>query len=59
MLPPHALVRERLDALGLHDIREADIRPLDCANRVEELQRVGRAAAADLVDLRHFSGFLD
>jgi len=53
-----ALTRDGLDDLGLSDIREEHIRPLDCVDRIEELQRVGRAAAARLVDVAHFEGFL-
>lgn len=53
-----ALSREALDALGLTDIREQDVRPLDCVDRIEELQRVGRAAGARQVDIAHFAGFL-
>ena len=53
-----ALAREALDALGLADIREEDVRPLDCVDRIEELQRVGRAVAERQVDVAHFAGFL-
>jgi hypothetical protein len=53
-----ALTRAGLDGLGLTKIREDHVRPLDCVERVEELQCVGRAAAARLVDVAHFEGFL-
>lgn len=53
-----ALAREALDALGLADIREEHVRPLDCVDRIEELQRVGRAVAERQVDIAHFAGFL-
>ncbi len=51
------LSRKGLDALGLFDVDERDIQPLDRVDKLDQLQLVGTAAAERYVDIRHFDGF--
>jgi hypothetical protein len=51
------LSNAELASLGLPDIAEGDVQPLDRVDKLDELQRVGGAAAARLVDRSHFDGF--
>jgi hypothetical protein len=52
------LSREGLDRLGLTDVDPTLVQQLDSADYVEDLSRVGRAAARD-VSLDHFAPFLE
>lgn len=52
------LSRKGLDALGLTDIKPADVQQMDSVDHIGELGRVGEAVARRDVNIRHFSGFL-
>jgi hypothetical protein len=52
------LSREGLDRLGLTDVDPTVVQQLDSADYVEDLSRVGRAAARE-VSLDHFTPFLE
>jgi hypothetical protein len=51
------LSNAELAALGLDDIAEGDVQPLDRVDKLDSLQRVGAASAARLIDGSHFEGF--
>lgn len=51
------LTRSALDALGLTDIVPAHVEKLDSVRYIADLERVGRAAARQLVRAEHFVGF--
>lgn len=48
-----------LEKLGLRDIEPKAVQPLDSVDHLEDLKKVGRAAAECCVDIRDFEGFLD
>lgn len=52
------LTRQGLDALGLKDVNPRDVQQLDAVEHVDDLQRVGRAAAERKVKREHFAAFL-
>lgn len=52
-----ALTREGLDALGLRDVDPVRLRKLDAFNNIDDLARVGAAAARDVAP-EHCRGFL-
>lgn len=51
------LTRTGLDALGLQDIRPADVQKLDSTEHIRELQRIGTKVAERSVKAEHFRGF--
>ncbi len=51
------LSRRGLDDLGLHDVVPEEVQSLDSVQHIDDLRRVGQAAACD-VALEHFAGFL-
>jgi len=51
------LSRRGLDNLGLPDLIPDEVQRLDSITHVDDLSRVGRAAARD-VAVEHFAGFL-
>ncbi|MFM9985144.1 MAG: patatin-like phospholipase family protein [Flavobacteriales bacterium] len=51
------LTRDELDKLGLHDIDPEDVRKMDSVKYIDELHRVGRAAAKQ-ISLDHFGSFV-
>ncbi|MFZ0158995.1 MAG: patatin-like phospholipase family protein [Kineosporiaceae bacterium] len=52
------LTEEGLEALGLTDIDPEDVQRLDSVDHIDDLRRVGRAAAQQYVKDEHFRGFL-
>lgn len=50
---------EGLGDLGLGDIPPKEVQPLDSVDHLDELERVGKAAAARCVSIDDFEGFLD
>lgn len=52
------LSRNGLDSLGLDDIRPEEVQQLDSVAHIAELQRVGRAVAAQKLKKEHFATFL-
>jgi hypothetical protein len=52
------LSREGLNALGLEKIEAAHVQQIDSYKYIEEMQEVGRAAAAKQVIASHFAGFI-
>lgn len=48
-----------LEALELYDIEPKAVQPLDSVDHLDDLERVGRAAAERCVSIRDFDGFLD
>ena len=51
------LTRDGLDALDLPDVVPEDVQKLDSVAHIDDLRRVGRAAATE-VSIDHFAGFL-
>jgi hypothetical protein len=47
-----------LASLGLAEIAESEVQPLDRVDKLDELRRVGAASAARLVAAEHFEGFV-
>jgi hypothetical protein len=52
------LTKEGLAGLGIEDVEPAHVQQLDSVKHKQDLQRVGRAAAAHKVRPAHFDGFL-
>jgi uncharacterized protein len=52
------LTKEGLAKLGIEDVEPAHVQQLDSVKHKEDLQRVGRAAAASQVRPAHFDDFL-
>ena len=51
------LSREGLDALGLPEIKPADVQQMDSFAHIGDMQKVGQAVAARRISGRHFEGF--
>lgn len=52
------LSRRGLDNLGLHDVVPEEVQRLDSVEHIDDLRRVGQAAACD-VSPKHLAGFLE
>jgi hypothetical protein len=50
------LSREGLNALGLPDIKPADVQQMDSVDHIEEMRQVGQAVGKK-VEIEHFEGF--
>jgi hypothetical protein len=51
------LTLDGLASLGLKDIKPENVQQLDSVEHIGELQRVGKAVAAQKVKPEHFAGF--
>ena len=52
------LTKEGLAALGLPNVKPADVQQLDSIDHIGDLQAVGRAVAARDLKIEDFGGFL-